>query len=221
LGPAATAPPIDLNTLSRQVRDRQRERPFAKRTSKVGTLVLLNGPWTLHDLRRTAATPMGDLGCEGRGDRAVSQPRGPQSDSTDLSAPGAPRGATGCLRAAECLPREHRPPLGDFCQKSYQLARLFARLLCCAKGYIARLCAPLRALQADEDPAQSGNCSSSIRLRSPPPTPYRRPVVADVLAQGTISLSSLIEHGTYKNSRSLECAALGRNSETPAAPRQR
>jgi hypothetical protein len=24
--------------------------------------------------------------------------------------------------------------LGDFCQKSYQLARLFARLLCCAKG---------------------------------------------------------------------------------------
>jgi site-specific recombinase XerC len=45
--------------------------------------------------------------------------------------------------------------LGDFCQKSYQLARLFARLLCCAKGYIARLCAPLRALQADENPAQS------------------------------------------------------------------
>jgi hypothetical protein len=50
-----------------------------------------------------------------------------------------------------------RCPLGDFCQKSYQLARLFARLLCCAKGYIARLCAPLRALQADENPAQSGN----------------------------------------------------------------
>jgi hypothetical protein len=49
-------------------------------------------------------------------------------------------------------------------QKSYQLARLFARLLCCAKGYIARVCAPLRALQADENPAQSGNFSSSIRL---------------------------------------------------------
>jgi hypothetical protein len=47
--------------------------------------------------------------------------------------------------------------LGDFSQKSYQLACLFARLLCCAKGYIARLCAPLRTLQADENPAQSGN----------------------------------------------------------------
>jgi hypothetical protein len=53
---------------------------------------------------------------------------------------------------------------GDFCQKNYQLACLFARLLCCAKGYIARLCAPLRALQADENPAQSGSFFSSIRL---------------------------------------------------------
>jgi hypothetical protein len=56
------------------------------------------------------------------------------------------------------------PNLGDFSQKSCQLACLFARLLCCAKGYIARLCAPLRALQADENPAQSGNFFSSIRL---------------------------------------------------------
>jgi hypothetical protein len=42
-------------------------------------------------------------------------------------------------------------------EKSYQLACLFARLLCCAKGYIARLCAPLRTLQANQNPAQSGN----------------------------------------------------------------
>jgi hypothetical protein len=54
--------------------------------------------------------------------------------------------------------------LGDFSQQSYQLTCLFARLLCCAKGYIAGLCAPLRALQADENPAQSGSFVSSIRL---------------------------------------------------------
>jgi hypothetical protein len=54
--------------------------------------------------------------------------------------------------------------LGDFSQQSYQPTCIFARLLCCAKGYIAGLCAPLRALQADENPAQSGNFVSSIRL---------------------------------------------------------
>jgi hypothetical protein len=54
--------------------------------------------------------------------------------------------------------------LGDFSQQSYQLTCLFSRLLCCAKGYIAGLCAPLRALQADENPAQSGSFVSSIRL---------------------------------------------------------
>jgi hypothetical protein len=78
--------------------------------------------------------------------------------------------------------------LGDFCQKSYQLARLFARPLCCAKGYIAGLCAPLRALQADENPAQSGNCFSSIRLRD-----FRRrwlSYVSDVEHQRTDLLTS-------------------------------
>jgi REP element-mobilizing transposase RayT len=53
---------------------------------------------------------------------------------------------------------------GDFSQQSYQLACPSARLPCCAKGNIAGLCAPLRASVADENPAQSGNCVSSIRL---------------------------------------------------------
>ena len=54
--------------------------------------------------------------------------------------------------------------LGDFSQQRYQPACLFARLLRCAKGYIARLCTPLRALQANENPAQSGNFISANRL---------------------------------------------------------
>jgi hypothetical protein len=61
----------------------------------------------------------------------------------------------------------HHQDLGDFSQQSYQLACPSARLPCCAKGYIAGLCAPLRASEADENPAQSGNFVSSIRLRHP------------------------------------------------------
>jgi integrase len=39
--------PIDLKILSRQMRDRQRERPLAKRSSETGTLGVPGGPWTL------------------------------------------------------------------------------------------------------------------------------------------------------------------------------
>ncbi len=47
--------------------------------------------------------------------------------------------------------------LGDFTKQSYQPAAL-------RKGYIAQLCAPFRALQADENPAHSGNFVPINRL---------------------------------------------------------
>lgn len=55
---------IDLKTISKQVHDRQRITPMKGRSAKVGTLVLPGGPWTPHDLRRTAATMMGNLGVQ-------------------------------------------------------------------------------------------------------------------------------------------------------------
>jgi integrase len=51
-------------TVTKQVSDRQRpgEKPMAGRTKHVDTLVLLEGKWTPHDLRRTGATIMAELG---------------------------------------------------------------------------------------------------------------------------------------------------------------
>ncbi len=57
--------------------------------------------------------------------------------------------------------------LGDFTKQSYQPACLFVHLLRCAKGYIAQLCAPFRALRADEKPAHSGDFVSINRLIHP------------------------------------------------------
>lgn len=55
--------PVDLKTVSKQVADRQRgdiER-MSGRTKQTKALALAGGKWTPHDLRRTAATLMGDL----------------------------------------------------------------------------------------------------------------------------------------------------------------
>ncbi|PUE40160.1 site-specific integrase [Limnohabitans sp. Bal53] len=55
--------PVDLKTVSKQVADRQRgdiER-MSGRTKQTNALALAGGKWTPHDLRRTAATLMGDL----------------------------------------------------------------------------------------------------------------------------------------------------------------
>jgi hypothetical protein len=56
--------------------------------------------------------------------------------------------------------------LGDFCQRTYHLACLFARLLCYDNSYIVQLCACCRALKPTENPAQSGTFFSGNRLSS-------------------------------------------------------
>jgi integrase len=48
--------------LSKAVRDRIRPVPLKRRTPKTGTLLLTGGEWSPHDLRRTMASRMGDLG---------------------------------------------------------------------------------------------------------------------------------------------------------------
>jgi len=60
--------PFDSKTVTKQVRDRvhvetDAARALKKRTVRgAGTLLLVGGPWTPHDLRRTMASRMGDLG---------------------------------------------------------------------------------------------------------------------------------------------------------------
>lgn len=49
-------------SITRQVDDRQRDNALTKRSQATGTLLLPGGKWTPHDLRRTGATMMGDLG---------------------------------------------------------------------------------------------------------------------------------------------------------------
>lgn len=54
---------LDPKAITRQISDRQRlSGPLAKRPKNIATLRLQSGIWTPHDLRRTAATLMGDLG---------------------------------------------------------------------------------------------------------------------------------------------------------------
>ncbi len=56
--------PVDLKTVSKQVADRQRgdSERMSGRTKQTNALALAGGKWTPHDLRRTGATLMGDLG---------------------------------------------------------------------------------------------------------------------------------------------------------------
>lgn len=56
--------PIDLKTVSKQVTDRQRGNvePMRGRTKQTNALALAGGKWTPHDLRRTGATLMAELG---------------------------------------------------------------------------------------------------------------------------------------------------------------
>lgn len=59
--------PIHIKSLGKQIADRQRgpEARLKGRTQKTQALVLPGGRWTAHDLRRTAATRMADLGVSG------------------------------------------------------------------------------------------------------------------------------------------------------------
>lgn len=56
--------------------------------------------------------------------------------------------------------------LGDFCQSSYPLACLEARLTCRTDGHIAWLCSRRCSSRANLDPAPSGMRFSGNRLRS-------------------------------------------------------
>jgi len=52
----------DTKSLQKQFRDRQRDHHVKKRSKQLGVLALKSGSWTAHDLRRTGATMMGELG---------------------------------------------------------------------------------------------------------------------------------------------------------------
>lgn len=54
--------PLSEKWISKCLRDRQRTKAFKKRTTKTGVLLLDGGEWRAHDLRRTMASRMGDLG---------------------------------------------------------------------------------------------------------------------------------------------------------------
>lgn len=54
--------PISPKYIAKQVNDRQRTVPLKRRTKAAATLLLARGEWTPHDLRRTMASRMGDLG---------------------------------------------------------------------------------------------------------------------------------------------------------------
>jgi len=56
---------VCLKSIAKQIKDRVRSDPFSKRTKAMGTLRLPGGDWTPHDLRRTGATMMGELGVMG------------------------------------------------------------------------------------------------------------------------------------------------------------
>lgn len=53
---------ICLKSITRQVRDRQRDSALSHRTKATGTLILSGGAWRPHDLRRTGASIMAELG---------------------------------------------------------------------------------------------------------------------------------------------------------------
>lgn len=56
--------PVCVKSFGKQLADRQRtpERRMKNRTTKTDSLILENGRWTAHDLRRSAATMMANLG---------------------------------------------------------------------------------------------------------------------------------------------------------------
>ena len=57
--------PISPKSITKQIKDRVRSEALANRTKATGALLLTGGAWTPHDLRRTGATMMGELGVMG------------------------------------------------------------------------------------------------------------------------------------------------------------
>lgn len=56
---------LDEKTITKQLRDRQRTEKLKGRAKPTCVLLLSGGQWTSHDLRRTGATLMGELGVAG------------------------------------------------------------------------------------------------------------------------------------------------------------
>ncbi len=56
---------ICLKSIAKQIKDRVRDEPLSNRTKATGAMLLPGGGWTPHDLRRTGATMMGELGVMG------------------------------------------------------------------------------------------------------------------------------------------------------------
>lgn len=56
---------LDEKTITKQIRDRQRTDQLKRRAKPTSVLLLPGGQWTSHDLRRTGATLMGELGVSG------------------------------------------------------------------------------------------------------------------------------------------------------------
>ena len=56
---------MGLKSITKQIKDRIRSEPLENRTTACSTLLLSGGSWTPHDLRRTGATMMGELGAMG------------------------------------------------------------------------------------------------------------------------------------------------------------
>jgi integrase len=56
---------VCLKSITKQIKDRVRDEPLSNRTKATGALLLSGGAWTPHDLRRTGATMMGELGVMG------------------------------------------------------------------------------------------------------------------------------------------------------------
>ena len=56
---------VCVKSITKQVNDRQRTEPMKNRSKATATLLLSGGEWTPHDLRRTAATIMGERGVSG------------------------------------------------------------------------------------------------------------------------------------------------------------
>ncbi len=54
--------PVSEKWIGKCVRDRQRTKALRGRTKKTGVLLLDGGEWRVHDLRRTMASRMGDIG---------------------------------------------------------------------------------------------------------------------------------------------------------------
>lgn len=53
---------VCVKTMTKQIGDRQTNKPMSGRSKSTGDLILPGGKWTPHDLRRTAATTMAELG---------------------------------------------------------------------------------------------------------------------------------------------------------------